>query len=70
LVPGVQVPVQAPLTQAWLVQAIALPHSPFMSQVWTPLFVQRVVAGAHSPVHWPATHAWSTQDTGGGQVPL
>jgi hypothetical protein len=37
LAPGVHTPVHAPPTQAWFVQAAAVPYCPLALQVWTPL---------------------------------
>jgi hypothetical protein len=35
--PGVHTPAQAPLTHAWLVQVLGLPHVPLEVHVWTAL---------------------------------
>jgi hypothetical protein len=51
--PGAQTPVQAPLTQAWLVHAAAVPHVPLAVHVWTPFPEQVVCPGAQTPVQTP-----------------
>jgi hypothetical protein len=47
--PGVHEPEHAPLTQAELEQAAAVPHCPEASQVSTPLPEHRAVPGAQTP---------------------
>jgi hypothetical protein len=54
--PGAQVPVHAPLTHAWLVQATGELQAPVAVQVSTPLPEHVVWPGAHTPVHTPLTH--------------
>jgi hypothetical protein len=76
VVPGEQVPVQAPFEQMEL-QATAVPHWPLLLQVWTPLpgppsaVVEHFVTpGVHEPVQEPPTHAWLVQVMGAPQVPV
>jgi hypothetical protein len=52
---GVQTPVQAPFTQAWLVQVTAALHCPLALHVSTPLPEQWVAPGVHA-AHVPPTH--------------
>lgn len=52
--PGVQLPVQTPPTQAWLVQLTAVPHMPLLLQVWTAELPEHcVVPGEQVPVQAP-----------------
>jgi hypothetical protein len=62
--------VQAPLTQAWLVHATAAPQVPLVVHVWTPLPLQVVWPGPHTPVHAPPTQVWLLQATIEPHVPL
>jgi hypothetical protein len=57
LAPGVQTPVHAPETHAWLTQTAAVPHWPVLSHVWIALPEQRVAPGAQTPVQAPAEQA-------------
>ena len=70
--PGVQLPVQVPLTHAWFVQGCAVPHAPLASQVCTPLPVEAhfVLPGTHTPVQTPVTHAWFVHACAAPQVPV
>jgi hypothetical protein len=54
---GTQTPVHAPLTQAELVQAEAVPHVPLDVQVCTPLPEHWTAPGTQTPVQAPLTHA-------------
>jgi hypothetical protein len=47
--PGVQVPVQAPVTHAEFEQATAVPHAPVESHVTTPLPEQVFAPGVQTP---------------------
>ena len=67
--PGEQTPMQAPLTQVWLVQATAPPHVPPEVHDATPLPEQVVCPGAHIPVHAPLMHVWLTHVAGSPQLP-
>jgi len=53
VLPGVQVPVHAPLTQAWLEHAFAVPQVPSEAHDWTPLPEHWVWPDAQLPVHAP-----------------
>jgi hypothetical protein len=56
--PGAHMPVHAPATHVWSLQAMAAPQWPVPSQVCTPLPEHCVApAGLHGPTHWPAMHA-------------
>jgi hypothetical protein len=55
---------------AWPVHATAAPHVPVALQVCTPLPEHRVVLGAHTPAHPPATQAWFAHATAVPHVPV
>jgi len=56
VVPGVQEPVQTPLTHAAL-HDTAVPHRPLLLQVWTALPEHWVAPGEHTPVQPVPTQA-------------
>jgi hypothetical protein len=70
LLPGVQTPVHAPLTQADDAQVAAAPHCPFVSHVWTPLLKHWTEPGVQTPVHAPPTQAWFAQAAPLCQIPV
>jgi hypothetical protein len=51
--PGAQTPLQAPLTQVWLLHATGLPNWPLESHVSTPLPEHCVAPGVQTPAHAP-----------------
>ena len=55
MLPGVQLPVHAPLTQAWFVHAFGVPQVPSVPQLWTPLPEHWTWLAAHDPLQTPAT---------------
>jgi hypothetical protein len=69
--PGVQDPVQAPLTHAWFVHGVAAPHAPVMSQVCVAALPEHCFApGAQTPWQAPLTHAWLVQAIAVLQLPV
>jgi hypothetical protein len=50
-------PEHCPPAQAWLAQATAADHWPFMAQVCTPSFEHCVLPGVQTPLQAPARHA-------------
>ena len=67
--PGVQVPMHAPDTHAWLTQVPGELQVPVPEHVSTPLLTHCTAPGVHDPVHAPETHAWLRQVVGLLQVP-
>ena len=55
---------------AWLPQATAADHWPFMAQVCTPSFEHCVLPGVQTPLQPPARHAWLLQGVAAPQAPL
>jgi hypothetical protein len=69
--PGVQTPVQAPLTHAWFVQLLGEPHAPLDEQVWIAAAPEHCVdPGTQMPMHDPVTQAELTQAVLFPHVPL
>jgi hypothetical protein len=66
---GVQVPVHAPETQAWLVQVTGELQVPLLAHVSTPLPAHVTAPGVQTPVHAPETHALLKHAWGLPQVP-
>ncbi len=65
-----QLPVQAPAWQAWLVHGTGVPYVPFAAHVATPLPLQLFVPGTHDPVQLPFTQAALVQGTPVPHLPL
>jgi hypothetical protein len=57
VVPGTQIPVQAPLTHADALHARAGSQVPVALHVCTPLLEHCLAPGTHTPAHAPLTHA-------------
>jgi hypothetical protein len=71
VVPGVQLPVHAPFSQAELTQVTPVPHWPSALHDCTPLLPLHCVwPGAHTPMHAPLLHVWFTHAVGEPQLPL